>query len=124
MADNQVDVWMAHYDNPMKVVVERVRRILLTADDRIEECVKWQAPTFTYRGNLASFFPKSKDHATLMFHQGALIPGRYPHLLGSGREARSMQFVSIHEAEERRDELTAIVKAWIALRDEQAGQQL
>ncbi|WP_062378926.1 DUF1801 domain-containing protein [Demequina pelophila] len=117
MAHNEVDVWMGRYDNPMREVVERVRRIMLNADDRVEECIKWQAPTFTYRGNIASFYPKAKNHATLMFHQGALIPGTFPHLLGAGDTSRSMQFVSIAEAEERREELTAIVKAWIALRD-------
>ncbi len=117
MADNEVDVWMSRYDNPMRDVVERVRRIVLHADDRIEECIKWQAPTFTYKGNLASFYPKATSHATLMFHQGALIAGPFPHLVGSGKDGRSMSFVSIAEAEERRDELTAIVRAWIDLRD-------
>ena len=117
MADNEVDVWMSHYDNPMRDVVERVRRIMLHADDRVTECIKWQAPTFTYKGNIASFFPKASRHATLMFHQGGLIPGDFPHLTGDGKEARSMTFVSIAEAEERRDELTAIVRAWIEQRD-------
>src|SRR5688572_18865985 len=59
----------------MKDVVLRIREVILEADPRIEECIKWQAPTFTFEGNLASFFPKSKQHASLMFHQGALIPG-------------------------------------------------
>jgi hypothetical protein len=54
------------------------------ADARIDECIKWQAPTFTYRGNLASFFPKSKRHASLMFHVGAKIPGTHPRLEGWG----------------------------------------
>lgn len=26
------------------------------------------APTFVFRGNIASFFPKAKQHVTLMFH--------------------------------------------------------
>lgn len=117
MRDNEVDAWMARYDNPMKDVVERIRQIMLQTDDRVAECIKWQTPTFTYKGNIASFFPKSMNHATLMFHQGALIPGEYPHLEGGGREGRAMKIVSIAEAEERRDEITAIVQAWIKLRD-------
>jgi uncharacterized protein YdhG (YjbR/CyaY superfamily) len=80
----EVDAWLARYDNPMKPVVERIRAIVLGADSRIEECIKWQAPTFTYRGNLASFFPKSKQHASLMFHTGAHIPGDHPLLEGGG----------------------------------------
>src|SRR4029079_4721948 len=64
----EVDAWFERYENPMKPVLLRIRSIVLGADRRIEECIKWQAPTFTYRRNLASFFPKSKQHASLMFH--------------------------------------------------------
>ena len=67
----EVDAWFARYENPMKPVVLRMREIILAADARIAECIKWQAPTFTFEGNLASFFPKSKQHASLMFHSGA-----------------------------------------------------
>ena len=80
----EVDAWFARYDNPMKDVVLRIREIILKADPRIDECIKWQAPTFMYEGNLASFFPKSKQHASLMFHRGAEIPGRHPRLEGTG----------------------------------------
>ena len=74
----EVDAWFERYDNPMKDVVQRIREIVLDADPRVDECIKWQAPTFTYKGNIASFFPKSKQHASLMFHQGARIPGTLP----------------------------------------------
>ena len=66
---------MVKYDNPMKPVVQRVREILLAADKRLEEVVKWQSPTFVYKGNLASFNPRSKKHASLMFHTGASRAG-------------------------------------------------
>ena len=60
MSSADVDAWFAEYENPMKPVVEEMRRIIISADSRIGECIKWQAPTFTYQGNIASFFPKSK----------------------------------------------------------------
>ena len=63
---SDVDDWMAAYDSPMKPVVAAMREAILAADPRIGECIKWQAPTFTYKGNIASFFPKSKKHASLM----------------------------------------------------------
>ena len=57
---NVVDEWMAAYDNPQKPLVEAVRQTILKSDKRIGETIKWQAPTFFYKGNLASFYPKSK----------------------------------------------------------------
>lgn len=36
-----VDDWFVRHDNPMKAVVMRVRDIVLGAEDRIDECIKW-----------------------------------------------------------------------------------
>lgn len=107
-----VDDWFAKYQNPMKAVVMRVREIVLGADARVDECIKWQAPTFTFEGNLASFFPRSKVHASLMFHMGAKIPGRHPRLEGSGDTGRVLKIGSLEEAEEARADIEAIVRAW------------
>lgn len=108
---------MSRWDNPVKEVVERIRQIILASDDRIEEIIKWDTPTFVYKGDLASFFPKATHHAVVMFHHGAKIPGSFPHLEGKTSDGRVMRIVSIAEAEERRDELNAIVQSWIAWRD-------
>ncbi|MBA3462048.1 MAG: DUF1801 domain-containing protein [Deltaproteobacteria bacterium] len=112
----EVDDWLASYDNPMKAVVERVRELILAADSRIDECIKWQAPTFTYGGNLASFFPKAKQHASLMFHTGGSIPGKHPRLEGEG-VGRILRITSVEDADAAGKELAAIVAAWIKLRD-------
>jgi hypothetical protein len=99
MKSREVEAWFTRYENPMKDVVLRVRDIVLGADPRIGECIKWQAPTFTFEGNLASFYPKSKQHASLMFHLGARIPGRHPRLEGTGDTSRVLKIGSVAEAE-------------------------
>jgi hypothetical protein len=112
-----VEAWFARYDNPMKDVVQRVREIVLDADPRVDECVKWQAPTFPYKGNIASFYPKSRQHASLMFHLGAKIPGSFPRLEGTGDTSRVMKLADLAEAEAARPELESIVRAWCDWRD-------
>ena len=114
---SEVDAWFERYDNPMKAVVQRVREIVLDADPRVDECIKWQAPTFTYRGNLASFYPKSRQHASLMFHLGAKIPGQHPRLEGTGDTSRVLKVGSLEEAEVARPELETIVRAWCDWRE-------
>ena len=42
----------------------------------ISETIKWKAPTFMFRGNIASFYPRSTKHVSLMFHTGAVLPDR------------------------------------------------
>lgn len=114
---NDVDVWMAKYDNPMKPVVEAVRQIVLAADARISETIKWQAPTFVYKGNLASFFPRSKSHASLMFHTGASIEGDYPSLEGGKDTSRFMKFADLADVEAKSVELQRLVRAWCDQKD-------
>jgi uncharacterized protein YdhG (YjbR/CyaY superfamily) len=106
----------------MRDVVERIRTIVLGADPRIEECIKWQAPTFVYRGNLASFYPKSKQHASLMFHTGAQIPGTHPRLEGSGAVSRVIKVGSVAEANEAKVDIERLVRAWCDWRDATADQ--
>ncbi|MCB1517898.1 MAG: DUF1801 domain-containing protein [Hyphomicrobiaceae bacterium] len=115
--DKAVDEWLEAYDNPMKPVVEAVREAVLSADPRIGECIKWQAPTFTYKGNIASFFPKAKKHATLMFHKGASIPGDFPNLMGDARDGRSMNFSSLDDLAGKKAELQAVCVGWCELMD-------
>jgi len=112
----EVEAWFARYENPMKDVVLRMREIILGADARIEECIKWQAPTFTFQGNLASFFPKSKQHASLMFHTGAHIPGGHPRLEGTGDTSRVLKIGSVAEANAAKRDLEKIVRAWCTWR--------
>lgn len=116
MADD-VDAWMAKYDNPQKPLLDAVRRAVLAADRRIGECIKWQAPTFTYKGNLASFYPKSKAHVSLMFHTGARIAGDYPSLEGSGDTSRVMKFADAADLKAKSAELKRLVKAWCDQQD-------
>jgi len=108
---------MTRYNNPMRDVVQRLRQIMLQSDERLEECIKWQTPTFVYKGYLASFYPKPTSVATLIFHTGRSIPGVFRHLDIAGQEGLALRVVSIAEAEEHRDELERVVASWIAMKD-------
>ena len=117
MSKEEVDAWMASYDNPQKALVEAVREVMLAADPRVGECIKWQAPTFTYKGNIASFFPKARAHVSLMFHKGGTIPGRFAGLEGEGPEARTFKIADAADLAAHKGDLQAVVRAWIAMRD-------
>jgi hypothetical protein len=109
-----VDAWFATYDNPQKDLVQAVRTVLLDADERVTETIKWQAPTFVYRGNIASFYPKSKQHVSLMFHTGASLPDPDGILEGTGETSRVAKFVDADDLAAKTDALRGLVAAWIA----------
>jgi len=112
-----VDAWLERYDNPLKSLVERTRDIFLGADDRIGEVIKWSTPTFVYKGNLASFQPRAKQFVSILFHEGASIPGEHPLLEGGGEHGRYARIADEGVLETRRSELEAIVRAWCDARD-------
>lgn len=112
-----VDAWLERYDNPMKPLVERVREVMLGADDRIGEVIKWSTPTFVYRGNFASFQPRAKQFVSILYHEGASIPGSHPILDGGGDHARYSRISDEAELEARGAELEAVVRAWCDARD-------
>lgn len=113
----EVDSWFDERDHELDGAMRRVRDIILTADDRVTESIKWRTPTFSYKGNIVSFSP-SKRFISLMFHRGAEIPGEHPLLEGDSRLVRMMRFASIDEVEAGRDQLTAVIRAWCDWRDD------
>ena len=112
MSSAEVDDWFADYDLPQKALMQAVRRVMLAADSRLGETIKWKTPTFTCHGNLASFNPRSKKHVSLLVHNGARIPGSFPSLEGSGDEARTMKIFDEADLAAKTDELERLVRAW------------
>ncbi len=107
----EVDAWFEEYEHPLKEAMQLVRAIIMS-DDRMAETIKWKSPTFMYKGNLASFNPRTKAHVSLMFHTGASIPGVHAILEGGGDTARYAKFESLEDVEAKRSDLLAIVEAW------------
>jgi hypothetical protein len=110
-ANPAVERWLDEADHPLDATMRRAREIILGADERVTESIKWKTPTFAYEGNIASFNP-SKKVVGVMFHRGAEIPGDHPRLEGDGRLVRTMRFASLDELEAGRAELEAAVRAW------------
>jgi hypothetical protein len=110
-----VDAWFDKRKHPLDAAMRRARDIILKADDRVTESIKWNTPTFAYNGNIASFNP-SKKLISIMFHRGAEIPGEHPRLEGEGKLVRTMRLATLDEVESARSELTAVVRAWCKLK--------
>jgi hypothetical protein len=112
----EVDRWFDAADHPLDELMRRTREVILGADERVTESIKWKTPTFAYKGNIASFNP-SKRFVSLLFHRGAEIPGDHPRLEGDGRLTRTMRFADLDQLEAGRGELEAVIRAWCDFRD-------
>src|SRR5437870_7165456 len=71
-----VERWFAEKKPPTEATIRRVREIILGADRRMTEFVKYGTLTFGYDGDFATVVQVSdKKQASLMFNRGARIPG-------------------------------------------------
>ena len=114
----EVSDWFATYENPHKQLMLDIRAFILAVDERVTECIKWKTPTFVYRGNMASFNPRSKRRVSLMFHTGATIPGDHPRLHRSGDTAAYMAFADPADFADQREDLAIVVRDWISMKDD------
>jgi hypothetical protein len=111
-----VERWFTEKKPPTEATMRMVREIILGADRRMTEYVKYGNLAFGYDGDFATFVQASdKKQASLMFNRGTRIPGTFPHLEGSHPSARFMRFASPAEAKARAAELGKIVAAWGSL---------
>ena len=118
----EVDDWFAQRDHPLADAMQRARELILDADPRVTESIKWKTPTFSYEGNIVSFSP-AKKLVSLMFHRGAEIPGDFPRLTGDAPFVRVMRLANLAEVEEAADELQAVIRAWCESRAGAAAQR-
>ncbi len=116
----KVDEWMANADNPFKDLWEVIRSTILSTDPKMEEDIKWGAPTFMYKGNLATFNPRAKKFVNLTFHTGAKIDDPDGVLEGDAAEARVFRVESAEEFSTKKSGLENVVRNWITMQDSKA----
>ena len=72
---------------PAEPILRRVRDIILWADDRMTEYLKYGTVQFACKGDFANFVHHNEKTVTLMFNRGAKLQGNFPNLEGSGPSA-------------------------------------
>ena len=70
---DDVDAFLASLDHPRKGEIEAVRRLILGADERIREGIKWNAPSFFIADHFATFKLRPGDTVQVVFHTGAKV---------------------------------------------------
>jgi hypothetical protein len=113
----EVDAFVSELGHPLEKEMQAVRRIVLGVDRRITETIKWKSPTFVFEGNIASIEPRSRKQVSLLFHQGAKLPGKHPALEGGGGTVRYLRFADAADVERKRKDLERAVEAWIELKE-------
>ena len=117
-----VDEFMARLEHPLKTEIESVRAIILGADPRIQESIKWNAPSFSITEHFATFKLRPLETVQVVFHTGAKVRPA-----GTGIEIDDpasllkwaaadrcvVTFYDIQGITSKETELVAIVQQWL-----------
>lgn len=121
-APDDVDVFMASLDHPLKAEIEAVRRAILSADPSIQESIKWNGPSFRTTEFFATFHLRPRDRVQLILHLGAKVRKEGPKITVAD-PAGLMKWLAPDRCtvtlapgaagRKQHDALVAIVRAWI-----------
>jgi hypothetical protein len=66
----EIDSWLSSRKPPAAEGIRRVREIILQADKRMTEYIKYGTLNFGYVSDFAVFVQRDKKQVRLMFHRG------------------------------------------------------
>jgi hypothetical protein len=119
---HDVDKFMEQLDYPRKAVVELLRVAIRSAQEDIEERIKWNAPSFGPGGeDRVTFNLRAKDKVQLIFHRGAKAkPDKsFKFIDSSGmiewitNDRGMVTFNSLMDAKAKEARLIELVQQWV-----------
>jgi hypothetical protein len=113
---NQVNDYMEKLTHPFKTEIERLRNIILNANPKLDERVKWNAPSFYYVKDFAAFNLRAKGYVQIIFifYDGNMIED--PSLLqGKWKDRREARFYGMDDIEAKKPALEQFINNWIKL---------
>jgi hypothetical protein len=68
----QINLYIAEHAEWQRKLLVRLRQLIHTADEEVEENWRWNGPHFDHEGIMIGLFA-FKEHVTVWFHKGALL---------------------------------------------------
>ncbi len=113
-----VNAFMTTFEHPFKAEIEVIRSIILKFDSRITEGIKWNAPNFYYKGDMAVFTPHIKDHVLMVFPNGIVINDDTGLLEGDYIDRRMAHFYGMNDIQTKTESLEKVVRRWVEIMDQ------
>lgn len=116
----KVDAYMQVLEHPLKAEMEAVRSIILGAHPGITEGIKWNSPSFYYKGDMVVFHTRSPEHLLLVFPNGIVIGNESGLLEGDYVDRRMAYFRSMDDVKAKQAALESAIRGWVRYMDGQA----
>ena len=119
-----IDEFLAALEHPCKQEIMALRQLILKADPRITEEIKWNAPSFRTREHFATFQLRAQTGVQIVLHLGAKvretattgieIADPTALLTWLAKDRASVTFHDLDEINAKHDALTQLIRQWIA----------
>lgn len=119
-----IDEWLATVDAERLELVVVLRDLVLAADPRVREAIKWNAGSFLIADHFATFNLREPGAVRLILHAGAKRRAR-PLTVGAvadpsgqlawlGDDRAMLEFTDRSDFDDRSAHVEGVVRAWIA----------
>ena len=122
-APESVETFLASLEHPFKQEILALRQIILGADPRIAEGIKWNAPSFHTSEYFATFQLRAKDGVQVILHLGAKtrdtattgieIADPESLLEWLAKDRASVKFRDMKDIDARRPAFAKVIREWI-----------
>lgn len=109
-----VDVIVTKYAPSHQAYVQKLRRIICSADKRIQERIKWNAPSYYYKEDIVTMGPARQEKLLLVFHHPLIVQVNSKILEGDFKDRRLVWLEDMKAVLAAEKELKRIVK-WLVV---------
>lgn len=117
--EDQVKDWINKLDATAKKEIEAVRKIIKSSSSKLSERIKWNAPSYYYKGDILTFGPYKTHKLLLIFHHPAIVKVTSDLLEGNYKDRRLVHFKNKADAEKNKKELVRIITEVIKMIDKE-----
>ena len=121
----EVTKFLDEQNHPFRNEIEQLRLIILGANDKLIENIKWNGPNYCFdnEDRITMRIQPPTKQVQLIFHRGAkkqvqpndrLITNKSKLLVWKENDRAIVTFKSLQAIENGKDELTTIVNEWIS----------
>ena len=100
-----------------KKITESVRKIIKAAGPKLNERIKWNAPSYYYKEDMVTFGPYKNGMILLIFHHPLIVKIKSPLLEGNYKDRRIVYLKDAKAITTAKKELEHIIKEHIKLLD-------
>ncbi|MDI1429551.1 DUF1801 domain-containing protein [Polyangium sorediatum] len=121
-APEDVEAFLVSLAHPFEKEIRELRTMILGADPRIGEGIKWNAPSFRTTEFFATFHLRAKDGVQIILHLGAKKRATSPDLAIAdpeallewlGKDRASVKFRDAKDIQAKRAAFVDVVRQWI-----------